>query len=234
MGGMGGMGGKTILVGAAIALVSAGVAAGGVYSWQRGIVDDTENRLQSALDAGREANKEMEVLGGEVGDLEVRIDKLRSRSSREQEATRMMQDCVAQASDEDTAGPREVVFGYPTLAGDSNGELMVDAAEWYSGEEANREALRDGEIEPGDSVPNDYYIRNDDPGRIMMPVREDIVVVTTTADRHNIPAPKCQTRTAFLRALRHPQPWQTSMTDSPYWMTIENGLLVRMVEQYLP
>jgi len=231
---MGGMGGKTILVGAAIALVSAGVAAGGVYWWQRGIVDDTENRLRSALDAGQEANQEVEVLGGEVGDLELRIDKLRSRSSGEQEATRMMQDCVAQASDEDTAGPKEVVFGYPTFAGDSKRELMVDVAEWYSGEDANREALRDGEIEPGASVPNDYYIRNDDRGRIMMPVRENTVVVTTTADRHNIPAPKCKTWTAFLRALRHPQPWQASLTDSPYWMTIEDGLLVRMVEQYQP
>lgn len=223
--------GKTILVGAAIALVSAGVAAGAVYSVQRGRVEDKENRLQRALDAAQKANEEVEALGKEVGDLEARAKRLRTRWREAQEATRLMQDCVGRVSDEERAGPKRVIFGYPSLSDAPRDELTVDVAEWYFGEDAHAEALEDGELEAAEL---DYYIRNDDPAQIPMPVADDIVVVTTMADRHNIPAPKCKTWTAFVRTFRHPQPWQTSITNSPYWMTIEDGLLVRMVEQYRP
>jgi hypothetical protein len=40
-------------------------------------------------------------------------------------------------------------------------ELRFDPALWLSGATANRAAIEDGSISPGDTVPNDYYIRDE-------------------------------------------------------------------------
>lgn len=229
------MTGKTVLVGAAIGLVSAGIAAGGIYSWQSGKIDDLEDQLRSASKASEEAGEETDMLREVVVDLEARLGKLRGRRDAALKATRLEQDCVARVSGEDKAGPQAVILAYLSLSDDSQeDELLVDVAEWYVGEDANREALEDGEIEPGDSVPNDYYIRNDDPAQISMQVADDIVVVTTTADRHNIPTPKCKEWRAWIAAVRDPQPWQESIIRSPYWLTVQDDAVVRAAEQYLP
>jgi hypothetical protein len=39
--------------------------------------------------------------------------------------------------------------------------MRFDPALWLSGATANRAAVEDGAIAPGDTVPNDYYIRNE-------------------------------------------------------------------------
>lgn len=129
-------------------------------------------------------------------------------------------------------GPQTVVFGF--VNAEVGRAVVVDEAEWYVGAEANGAALEDGKIDPGDSVPNDYYIRNDDASRTSLPVARDAVVITTTADRHNIPAPKCKTWQRFSAAFDAPDPWEESLQRSPYWLTIRSGEVVRLVEQYLP
>lgn len=57
------MTGKAILVVAVIALVSAGAAAGAVYSWQNARITDVENRLRNALDAVEVARDQADGLG---------------------------------------------------------------------------------------------------------------------------------------------------------------------------
>ena len=39
--------------------------------------------------------------------------------------------------------------------------MRFDPALWLSGQTANRAAIEDGVIPPGETVPNDYYIRNE-------------------------------------------------------------------------
>jgi hypothetical protein len=43
----------------------------------------------------------------------------------------------------------------------SRWELRFDPALWLSGVTANRAAIEDRVIRPGEGVPNDYYVRND-------------------------------------------------------------------------
>jgi hypothetical protein len=61
--------------------------------------------------------------------------------------------------------PKELVqFGYVgalTPQGKAY-KLRFDPALWLQGETANRAAQADGVIRPGETVPNDYYIRNPD------------------------------------------------------------------------
>jgi hypothetical protein len=60
--------------------------------------------------------------------------------------------------------PKQLVFfGYvKAITPQGKGFLLrVDPAEYLSGETANRAAIADGVIPPGDVVPNDHYIRNE-------------------------------------------------------------------------
>jgi hypothetical protein len=61
-------------------------------------------------------------------------------------------------------------------------ELRFDPALWLSGTTANRAAIEDGVIPPGDTVPNDYYVR--DEGRRVLtyrvPAGAKATVITNT------------------------------------------------------
>ena len=59
-------------------------------------------------------------------------------------------------------------------------ELRFDPAWWLGGRTANRAAVEDGRIPPGEVVPNDYYIR-DETHRLLtyrVPVRAHATVIT--------------------------------------------------------
>lgn len=125
-------------------------------------------------------------------------------------------------------------FGLITGVGDDRRGLFFDPAEWFVGEDANAAAAEDGEIEPGESVPNDYYIRDDERAEVLKRLDGNAVVVLSTADRHNIPTPKCVTPRGFQRAFRNPSPWEEGIRVSPYWLVERGGVVIRLVEQYLP
>ena len=62
------------------------------------------------------------------------------------------------------APPRQLVqFGYvrSLVQKGPRYELRFDPALWLSGQTANQAAIEDGAIPRGDTVPNDYYIRNE-------------------------------------------------------------------------
>lgn len=140
--------------------------------------------------------------------------------------TRAMQDCVDIVSDEDEAGPRSVVFGF--LKPGEGRQVFIDEAEWYVGDDAKRAAREDQAVE----VQLDYYIGNDDPSLTSIAVARDAVVVTTTAG--NIPGPECKTWSQFVAAFKDPATGEASFERSPYWLTVRNEKVVRLIEQYLP
>lgn len=51
-----------------------------------------------------------------------------------------------------------------------DGKVVIDTAEWLSGEEARKAAIEDGVIAEGEDLPNDFYIRNSDSGTIEIAV----------------------------------------------------------------
>lgn len=175
---------------------------------------------------------QIQRMGDELLQIENALARSRRRARKAALQTHTMEDCVGIVADENGVGSRTVVFGFLRLGEGS--ELLVDEAQWYTGDDANREARHDGVIGPRERIPNDYYIRNDDRSRTSLLVAEDVVIVTTTADRHNIPSPKCTTWSQFAAALRDPKPWEASLNHSPYWLTVRSEQVMRIVEQYLP
>jgi hypothetical protein len=217
-----------------VALLSAGIAGVGVYTWQRARLDRIRDQLERTKAVTEVATKDQAALSEEVTELGTRVDDLRKRRLAAKEDARGHQDCVALSSNQNQVGSQTVVFGFPHVSNDEGNQLLIDEAEWLSGAEANEAAMEDGVIEAGESVPNDYYNPNEDRARVAMPVADDVVIVLTTADRNNIPSLKCVSWREFDDTMRNPRPWEHAVGQSPFWLTVQNGEMIRIVEQYLP
>lgn len=209
------------------------LAAGGVVlAQQRSRVSDLEARLDMARAQSEQERSERGRVALEVDEQEGQVQLLRGRLERAERRERDQQSCISMLSDERSVGEQTVTFGFVTGVDDSS--LRFAPAEWFVGDEANEAAADDGEIEPGESVPNDYYIRNDERTEVVKRLDERAAVVLSTADRHNIPTPRCVTPGGFRRAFLDPELWQESILTSPYWLVESDGVVLRLVEQYLP
>ncbi len=115
--------------------------------------------------------------------------------------------------------------------------IDVDVAEFLSGEEANAAAVEDGVIPPGEPVPNDYYIRNEDKDLVTVAVADDVAVT-------HIQCPDSCTEgvpgqfDAFAASFDAPSDGSLAAeyrgAQSQYWITVEGGEVVAIDEQYVP
>ena len=114
--------------------------------------------------------------------------------------------------------------------------LAFDEAEFLTGEEAQRAAEEDGKVPPGEPVPNDYYVRNPDKSTETLRVAADAEI---TARRcHLCRDGKPGNLEDFLAAFMDPSPKTYADpyrgAKSQYWLTIEDGAVVAIDEQYVP
>lgn len=217
-------------IGLVIALV---LAAGGVViSRERSRVTELEEQLDSLRDEIEDSRASEERAEKATADLESDLDRVERRLERALKGALDQESCIEQLAKENVIGEQDAIFGFVSQVAD--GGFVFDPAEWFTGEEANRIAADEGVIKPGESVPNDYFIRNDERTEVPMRFDERAVVVLTTASRHNIPAPKCVTPGRFGTVFEDPELWQEGIRRSPYWLAESDGLVVRLVEQYLP
>ena len=114
--------------------------------------------------------------------------------------------------------------------------LVFDQAEWLTGEAAQKAARADGVISAGQPVPNDYYMRNRTRDERVLKIAPDAEV---TANR----CPVCRDGQPgklqdFLDSFRgrggrtYSDPYRGSA--SQYWLTIKDGLVTAIDEQYRP
>lgn len=134
----------------------------------------------------------------------------------------------------------------------STTEIEVDYAEWLTGEEANEAARLDGAIPPGEQVPNDFYIRNTNPQVRTLSLASDVVVILNTAATggvSEIPVSHDDWLSLFKSDGTPWDPEIESVPDypephfgffgagsvyAPYWLTIDNGVVVQIRQQYVP
>ena len=119
------------------------------------------------------------------------------------------------------------------IQGGEEGPLLLqyDLAYFLTGEEANQAAENRGLETP---VPNDYFIVNDNPKLRLTPL-EGVYSVKYIPEGSGLSSPVKAHEAQFLGWMG-----ETVQTDFPpkdtswWWVTIENGSVTRIEQQYLP
>ncbi len=119
--------------------------------------------------------------------------------------------------------PDGLYFGF--MGGASTDAFEFDLACWFSGDPANAAAKADGEESP---PPNDYYIRNTNTTLRREPVASGSISVAWIPD-FGTNATKDITYTQWLSERDFGQTYVP-----PVWITVKNGAVVDVVEQWLP
>lgn len=113
--------------------------------------------------------------------------------------------------------------------------LAFDEAEFLTGDEAQNAAEDDGVVAPGEPVPNDYYIRNPDKTTRTLRIANDakITAERCTLCRGGKPGELGPFLAAFSKGRQtYADPYRGKY--SLYWLTIEDGEVVAIDEQYVP
>jgi hypothetical protein len=118
------------------------------------------------------------------------------------------------------------------LTGDG---LLVDPAEFLSGEEARQAAVEAGVIEEGEDLPNDFFIRDESDAASVVPIAEAAGFALLLFE-DGTPAETPVDFDEFVAALDGSNPDVYGVMDGviPATITIEDGEIVSVVQAYLP
>jgi len=126
-------------------------------------------------------------------------------------------------------------FGFVEGVDVDSGTMGFDLACFYTGEEANEQAAQRGDEVP---VPNDVYIVNDNTTIRDAPVdpSTELLLIDWNECCETSPGAELD---AFASAIGEPDFVEIggrryAGSLSPYWVTIENGQVVLIEEQFLP
>lgn len=127
------------------------------------------------------------------------------------------------------------VFGYVRVAYVRDGITYIafDDAEWYSGTDAVRESIHDGKGEPA----NGFYIRNTVVTTVRYPVATDASVVMQTWSHDwdgSFMANQEISVSDWIAQLMKEGKGGSNYGLVPYWITLKDGAVVSVREQYLP
>ena len=107
-------------------------------------------------------------------------------------------------------------------------------AEWLVGEEANAAAVAAGEIQPGESVPNDYFVRDLDIDEVFVLAPQASVFllndVTLQLDRYPL-----DYWAGLLASGDEAAHFSAAAPWTGYWIVVDgDGRIVQVVQQYRP
>lgn len=135
----------------------------------------------------------------------------------------------------DRAPPDGRHFGYIKTIDARYATLTIDLATLVTGDAADRAAAAAGEIQAGDHVPNGYFIENRDESYVTLRL-DDGVVVRVLGD----PPRLVEGELLPLAASFAKRPDEVRRgaryrgVTSQYWVTVRDGVIVEIEEQYLP
>jgi len=142
-----------------------------------------------------------------------------------------------QTSTQSAPPPPAERFGYirsVSTAGPT-ATLAFDEAQFLTGKEAQKAAEQDGAVEPGEAVPNDYYVRNPDKTTQTLRIANDANITAKRCDpcRHGRPGKLGPFLASFMKPRQtYADPYRGKY--ALYWLTIDNGQVVAIDEQYVP
>ncbi|WP_379246579.1 hypothetical protein [Paenibacillus sp. GCM10028914] len=136
------------------------------------------------------------------------------------------------------ASNQEAVFIHSIEIKDGNVYLNVDPIEWYEGEEAN-EVFREREQDPEmTEAPDGYYIVNDTEEQVVLKVADDAEVQlqlydhTGRVEDAQIFWNQAVSLNKFVSVFNKDD--IIDMKWFPYHVTVEDGTVVKIIQQYTP
>lgn len=114
--------------------------------------------------------------------------------------------------------------------------LYFDPAEMFEDEAATTAAREDGEIGPGEDLPNPFYIRNRETGIIRVPVSAKLSITLMTSRGSSL-SPHHRTASEFAAlycSADRPDWLYANPEELPMNLVVVNGQVTRADEQYLP
>ena len=133
--------------------------------------------------------------------------------------------------------PSIVQYGYlrSLVRSGSAYRMRFDPAFWLSGETANRAAVEDGVLAPGDAVPNDYYIRNESKKQLdyTVPRNARATIVTNPAGGLRSTRIAVSELAAIVKG-QNPKGRKLYGPDLGYWARIAVDRVLALDQQYQP
>jgi hypothetical protein len=111
--------------------------------------------------------------------------------------------------------------------------ITIDYAEMLTGQEAIDAAVAAGDIEPGEDLPNDYYIRNTNPEKRQFEV-SNAANFTTSTWHGEMDYPVTWAEFKSFWSATPPDSEAAFLRDSPWWIERDGQTVVKIDEQYLP
>jgi hypothetical protein len=236
------------------------LVGGGTYLWQRTQVSERQVALDRALAGVDSARGQASTLQGQIGDLQAQVEALHQSvgtlKTRLEEVSSGKQHVAALLNESErqlTRAEQQLVraeerttalLGTPLADGRYFGALIVvgtdqtpprlviDLEQWFSGPAADQAAMEDGELPPGEEhVPNDFYIRNESTQWRILPIDPATHVSMTTYPFGQVDAPLVITLGRFGKIFSEDKGY---VAGFPYWITVRDGEVVAIEEQYIP
>lgn len=144
---------------------------------------------------------------------------------------------LAACGGSDSEGAGERTSGFITAVNPEARTIDFDEAEWLTGDEAAAAAVADGQLRPGEPVPNDYYIRNPHEEAVELDVAEDASIKgagPATVLRLRPPCEGCESFDVSVDEFFGA--WEAGLRPSrgSYWVTTKDDEVVAIEEQYRP
>ena len=210
---------------AALILVAALVGGTSVFAWDRTGSRNRSDALASAIDARNEALATAATLSDRVDGLQDGLVRTQARATNLEDrlaATRAeLLAMVGTALDDGRYFGALIALG----ATQRPPRLVIDLQQWFTDQEAIDAAIEDGVIEPGEIVPNGYYIRNENPRWRTIEIDPAAKVSLTVYPHGQVDAPQIVSLERFA---------DLSLGWSEYWITMEHGRVVAIEQQFIP
>jgi hypothetical protein len=119
-------------------------------------------------------------------------------------------------------------------------ELRFDPARWLTGADAERAAVAAGAIQPGEAVPNDYFIVDETHSlrTFAVPASARVTVLTSDGDPQKLGAtPITVSELMQLLAGKNPKHRQLTEPKAGFWIRIgsgSQGSVLSLDQQYQP
>jgi len=186
--------------------------------------------LQAELDA---ANAEKQAAVDKAAAAQQELDALKASQS----ASASAEATKPAGSSSGTSTPAKVVtvkqFSFVTKVTEgSTNKITADYAQMLTGKAAAKAATAHGDESP---PPNDYYIVNDNKMLRKLSVKGGIkVTVTSNADGTADPSGHTVSFAKWASYYSAPDEGNDTIRTAPYWLTIKNGVVTAISQQYLP